>query len=429
MSLLLETPPPSSLLPVANDRPCEVSRPQQDMLFAPVELSHATRADQPFWVEATSDVAVLERHRAAWQDLADHTIEPNPFYEPWMFLPAWEAFGHQTPGVRFVLVWRRDPSPQKPSTLVGFLPLIPARGFGGLPVRLSKTWQHEFCYLCSPLVRTGQEREVLNAILDWMAKERQGLLKLCHLPGEGPLAQAIIDVGAQRGASTFVAERYNRAMLHRAEDFKTYINASMSGSSRKDARRRLRNLSALGMLETRVLSSDPPSSRASAAPVDVWIREFMQVEASGWKGRQKSALNSHPATAKYFETICRAGFERSQMTMLGLYLDGRPVAMCCNFGSGEGSYAFKTGFDEKFGKYSPGVLAEIENIRLVHELPRVRWMDSCAVAKHSVLNRLWSGQRTIQKVLISPGRRLDNVAVEFIAAMSAVRRACFGKKM
>ena len=49
----------------------------------------------------------------AWQDLADHAVEPNPFYEPWMFLPALEAW----------------PSPLKHifvedgASLVGFFPL------------------------------------------------------------------------------------------------------------------------------------------------------------------------------------------------------------------------------------------------------------------------------------------------------------------
>lgn len=376
------------------------------------------------WIEVLTDIEAVAEHCAAWQDLAANAAEPNPFYEPWMFLPAWEAFGNLATGLRCALIWDRSPDSPQPAILVGFAPLKPLRGFGGLPVRLQKMWQHDFCYLCAPLVRRGVEQEVLNALLDWAAEDRQGLLELRHVPNEGPLAQTMLDVTNQRGSHVHVVERFNRKMLQRAESFGAYVSACVPGSSYRDSQRRMRSLASRGRLETRFLSKDLPESCGPKMPADVWIRDFMRVEAAGWKGREKSALNSHPASQQYFENICRAGFERGQMTMIGLYLDNRPVAMCCNLSSGEGAFAFKTGFDEEFGKYSPGILVEFENIRLFHERPVIRWIDSCAGAHHSALARLWNGQRTIQKLLISPGRWWDNIAIESIAALAALRRAC-----
>src|SRR6266446_425938 len=41
---------------------------------------------------AIADWSLLEPLHEAWQELARVAAEPNPFYEPWMLLPALRAF-------------------------------------------------------------------------------------------------------------------------------------------------------------------------------------------------------------------------------------------------------------------------------------------------------------------------------------------------
>ena len=219
MSRVTETLPSSAPAQIARERLLELSHSSEVVSIAPVEPPPPISGKHPFWVEAIDDITVLERYRAAWQDLAHHTTEPNPFYEPWMLLPAWQAFGHEEPGTEFALVWQRDPRPKQPATLVGFVPLISRRRFGLLPLKLRRVWQHAFCYLCAPLVRRGVEQDVLESLLDWMQEQGQGLLKLRHLSAEGRLAQALIDTSHERGSAAFVVERYNRAMLRPAESY------------------------------------------------------------------------------------------------------------------------------------------------------------------------------------------------------------------
>ena len=413
-------------LPVARERPLEQSRNRNEVPFAPIEPSPPSPDNRRYWVEAIDDIESLERYRAAWQDLADHTSEPNPFYEPWMLLPAWKAFGHEVPGTKFVLVWQRASQLKRPATLVGFVPLISCRRFGFLPLRFRSVWQHAFCYLCSPLVRRGLEQEALEGLLDWAREKGQGLLKLRHLSAEGPLAQALIDITHERGSAAFVVDRYNRAMLRPAENYEDYISHSMTNHARKKLSRQQKRLSAIGRLETRVLCADPALSNGGSPDVEVWLKQFLEVEAAGWKGRELSALGIDPVTRAYFETICREAHARGRLMMLGLYLDNRPLAMKCNFLAGDGGYAFKIAFDEAYAKYSPGVLLEAENIRVVHAMPQIKWMDSCALPGHPMINRMWSERRTVQKVLVSPGRWIDNVTVDIVSALFAFRRVFKG---
>jgi hypothetical protein len=50
------------------------------------------------------DPVELRAHLPAWEDLGAHAVEPNPFYEPFMFLPAIEEFGKQSV-LQFVFVY------------------------------------------------------------------------------------------------------------------------------------------------------------------------------------------------------------------------------------------------------------------------------------------------------------------------------------
>ena len=134
-----------------------------------------------------------------------------------------------------------------------------------------------------------------------------------------------------------------------------------------------------------------------------WIDEFLRIEASGWKGERGSALASSERDRRYFTEIVISAFRRGRLLMLGLDFDGHPIARRCAFLAGEGSFAFKTAYDEEFADFSPGAMLEMDSIRQLHALPGVRWMDSCATTSNFLVNRLSNDRKTIQSVAIGAG--------------------------
>jgi hypothetical protein len=108
--------------------------------------------------------------------------------------------------------------------------------------------------------------------------------------------------------------------------------------------------------------------------------------------------------------------------MLGLFLEGRPIALKCNFLAPPGSFAFKIAFDENYARYSPGVHLEMANIEQVLAQPGLDWMDSCAIPDHFMINRLWTERRTVQTLLISTGRRFGDLAVSLIPLLRWLKR-------
>jgi CelD/BcsL family acetyltransferase involved in cellulose biosynthesis len=353
------------------------------------------RRPAEFWVELIDTPDAAEPHRAAWDDLAWHAIEPNPFYESWMLLPAWQRLaGEQT--VRLAGVYRTGARPQDPPELCGLVPLVRER-YGGWPVEAWRSWQHPFCFLCTPLVRDGVAVETLRALWSWMETERGGplLWELPHITVGGLFHQALIEVAHERGAVLPVVHQYNRALLVPAESAEAYCAATMTCHNRQELRRQRRRLNERGRVEVR--TSTP------GTPIEPWIEDFLALESAGWKGLEQTALAAAENDAAYFREIVTAAAARNQVVFLGLFLDGRPVALKVNFLAGDGGFAFKIAFDEAYAKVSPGVQLELENMEWVHGQRGLAWMDSCAKPGHFMIGRLWRERRTIQRLLVSTG--------------------------
>jgi GNAT acetyltransferase-like protein len=349
---------------------------------------------------------MLEDYVQAWEDLAADALAPNPFYEPWMLLPALAGLAKGS-DVRVVLVLTVD---QGAPILCGVFPLERTARYKGLPIAAFSLWRHIYCALCTPLIRRECARECLDAFLDWLDSERGcSLMDFNLVSGDGPFHKLLSDCLEARGQTGIVSECQNRAVLRARANADTYLNAALRRDHRKDLRRKTRRLAELGTLEF--------DSLEFGGDVDTWIEEFLELEVSGWKGRNGGAFACNESSRNYFTTIAKAAFARDQMNLLALRLNGKPVAMKCNFTAMPGSFAFKIAFDESYGEYSPGVLLELENIKRFHAQGRVEWMDSCAVPDHSMICRLWLDRLEIQSVLVPTGIAGKSV----VAALPVIR--------
>src|SRR5215813_851174 len=122
---------------------------------------------RPISVRDVRDADALEGYVEQWQELASHALEPNPFYESWMLIPALRSFARDK-DVRVVLVFS---TVQDESILCGVFPLEKKSRYKGLPVGTFSMWQHIYCALCTPLIRAGYERECLNLLFERLDSE------------------------------------------------------------------------------------------------------------------------------------------------------------------------------------------------------------------------------------------------------------------
>ena len=96
---------------------------------------------------------------------------------------------------------------------------------------------------------------------------------------------------------------------------------------------------------------------------------------------------------------------QSRLERLTLALNDEPIAMLANFITPPGAFSYKTAFDERYARYSPGVLVQRENLELLGN-PAIDWCDSCAAADHPMIDHIWRERRPIGRLSIAIGGRV-----------------------
>lgn len=339
-------------------------------------------------VDVVTDPRDLARHVDDWQQLASRAGEDNVFYEPWHLLAALETVAVDA-GTCFVFVYRERAGGRR---LIGFFPFTEHAAFKRLPVRRLSLMRHIYCFLCTPLVDEADRDACLAGFAAWAAA-RRCLFEFGTISTElaTPLAAALESANMQ----VHEFGRHERAFFGRHRDASQYFEKAMSKKSRKDLRRKRRRLEDFGSLEFRALRPGAPPGR--------WIEQFLDMERRGWKGRARTALACAEDDRRFFERVARLAHDENRLDMSGLFLDGRPIAMSCKFRARDGVFAFKIAFDERYARYSPGLLLEMLYIAEARKNGQPRWLDSCASPGHLMANRVWLDRRGIVTLTAAAG--------------------------
>ena len=337
----------------------------------------------------------LECFVPAWEQLAREALEPNPFYEPWMLLPALEAFSAGQ-DLRVALVWRGE-------RLVGLFPFQRIARYRGLPAAALAAWRHPHCLLCTPLVRASNARYAVDALLDATGAS---VLEWSYVPAGEPFHRTLSEALAARGRRPLVSRSYERPLLRKG-------TATVSGQLRRKLAKSERSLRKQGALTYVALTPRDDIGR--------WIDEFLRLEARGWKGRQGSAMACAEANRTYFTRTVAAAFHRGRLAACGIDLDGRPLARRFSFLGGGGAYAFKIAYDEAFAEASPGVMLEHYNLAQVEADARIEWMDSFTDGPSLAVERMWPARRTLQTLAVGTGA-WGELAVAALPALRWLRR-------
>lgn len=349
----------------------------------------------------------LSGEALAWDALARCAAEPNPFFESWYLLPALMVFdpAGQVRLLRF----------EAGGELAGLLPIIRSPRYYRWPIPNLSSWLHANCFLGAPLVAAGLEREFWRALLPWADRTagKALFLHLGHMPIGGPLYDALSDVLAEQNRKAALVHREERALLATNETPETYFEAALSGKKRKELRRQFARLSEQG--EVRV------QRQHDSADLDEWIAQFLALENAGWKGVAGSALAADPATAHLFRESLHGAAAQGRLERLTLRVDGAPIAMLATFLTPPGAYSYKTAFDERFARFSPGVLLQRENLAIL-ERGDIAWSDSCAAADHPMIDHIWRERRAIGRLSIAIGGPLRRALFGRLAALELGRK-------
>ncbi len=364
-------------------------------MHAPLSNASGTQ-----WCGLSALMPLAEEIRA----LAARSAESNVFYEPAFMLAAAQVFGS---GAGAVLV--RSAA----GRLTGLFPARIERPQGGL-VPMLTGWTHPFAPLGVPLVDRDDPEATIAAWLDHLAHNRTmpALLLMPFVPEQGAFARAFDAVLSRSGRASAIFDRHQRALLDPGAERGGYLERAVSAGRRKEMRRQRRRLEEFGPV-TFVSTSDPDGIAAA-------LKDFLVLEASGWKGVAGTAIVDDPAVKAFVQTAVAGLAAEGHARIDRLMLDGRAVAVTVTLQSGDTAWCWKIAYNEGMARFSPGVHLICELTERLAADGGVARTNSCATAGHPMIDHVWRERLTLSDRLVS----LKASAVPFTLAsgLESLRR-------
>ncbi len=341
----------------------------------------------------------LEQMDAAqddWADLADRALEPNAFYEPGFALPAARHFP-VSDRPRFIVV--RNGA----GRMTGLFPIMTANPLTG--DGLTRLWLHKQAALATPLVDRDAAPETIEAFLDWMERQGQSTgVVFSRMPADGRFRSALEQAAGRAARNVKMLDFYQRAALLPGGDADALCARAGSRKKLAEMRRQARRLREMGRLTV--------ESHETADEIRVAAEEFMTLEASGWKAG-RGALLSEPALATFLRSATRMLARGKRCRIQSLRLDGRAIAMAIVLESQGRSYWWKIAFDERLRSQAPGIQLAYELTKAHLDRPGFRMADSCAIANHPMIDKLWPDRVGVCDLAVSLRARRER---DFLAS-------------
>lgn len=297
-----------------------------------------------------------------------------------------------------------------PSRLIGLMPVVSLWRAWRIPLPALVS-AHPYGTLCSPLLDRDAAVDAAARLLMQARNAGAHALVLRDVALDGPAMNALVEAMRRDGLAPRVLQSYARASLDATQSADQLLRDALGGKKLKELRRQRNRLAEHG-----IVSFDVARTREE---VEAALETFLQLEASGWKGKRGTALVQNDGDATFIRRAAPALAETGQCEIITLRAGQTQVTSGIVLRHQDRAFFFKLGIDERFAKYSPGVQLTLE---LTHHLcadPAIASADSTASADHPMINPIWRGRFAIGDVLV-PLRRNDPM-VALIHAMLVAR--------
>lgn len=322
----------------------------------------------------------------AWSSLCSRAIEPNAFYSPEWAL----AVTRHVPGdenIKALLAWD-NPAKKK---LIGFLPVTSTWRALKLPLPVLVTW-HGYAPLATPLLDKDFAVEAASGVLRAAKEAGAQALLISILTEHGPAAEAFRTALAKDGRTVRILHSDERALFDATADADAALQDALGSKKLKELRRQRNRLADDG--EVRFSVSVSPQQTEAA------LEKFMQLEAAGWKGTRGTALGAKESLSRFIKEAARKLAPQGNFEVATLARGAETIAAGLVVRHGERAYFFKTAYDERLSKSSPGVQLALELTKFFCADETVKSVDSTATADHPMINHIWKGRLAFSETLI-----------------------------
>ncbi|RMI11032.1 GNAT family N-acetyltransferase [Sinorhizobium meliloti] len=343
--------------------------------------------------------------------LSNRAIEQNVFFTGRFLAPAMPRLEDRV--IRLAVI--RDQSEQR-SRLRFLMPFsIEKPGFS-IGATIIRAWSNPFGPLGTPLLDAEDAAETISNLYEALAAPSAGLPPVLVLPDirlNGKFAQLARAVAIGENLPLTVTDTFSRPMLESLLDGPTYLREAVSSQHLRELKRQWNNPAKQGALVYNV----------ARQPDEIRLRmeEFLVLEASGWKGRERSAMIMDRFRAAFAREAVNNLAEADSVRIHTLDLDGKAIATVIVLLMAGEAFAWKTAYDERFAKYSPGKLLVAELTEWHLDDANIIRSDSCAVPDHPVMSRLWQEREEMGTLVIGLAQNRDRDVRQVAAQLHLYR--------
>lgn len=287
-------------------------------------------------------VGEFERLAAAWDGLVASLHRPTPFLHSAWLLPWWERCGAgQTMHVEAAFAG---------GELVGGIPLELERRRG---LRVARFMGRDHSALADVLAVPRRADEIVPSLVERLRRCGADYVDLFGLAGNGLLADALAHADAT------LIERVEAPVLDLRPGWDEVYCSKTSSRRRSLHRRRRRQLEELGGLEVLVLREEEELAEA--------LGDLFRIHDLRWHGRPDRSGFTTRLGKPFNEEVLRRFARLGMARVVLLRIDGNPVAFQYFFLFERRMFFYRLAFDPALARYSPGLVATLEAIRVAAE--------------------------------------------------------------
>lgn len=240
----------------------------------------------------------------------------------------------------------RVADPARPGKVAALAPLCRSDG------ALARWRLAGACEVFEPADALYDSVESVNRLAALIAADGRPL-SFDRVPAASPFIAAIRT--AMRGRGLVVVRPATPCPTIPLDQAWTDPESCFNAGRRSDFRRAARRAQSLGTVTFDVLSPAPDA-------FDALFDEALRVELCGWKQEAGTAMAVDPHKQRFFREFFRTACATGNFRIAFMHIDGVAVAMQMALEWQGRFWLFKIGYDESFGKCSPGTLLMLHTL-------------------------------------------------------------------
>jgi CelD/BcsL family acetyltransferase involved in cellulose biosynthesis len=307
-------------------------------------------------LEIVSGPDGLRRLTPAWEELVARIEQPRFFHQPAWYRGYLESLAPEPDSTLFCAVWVED-------QLEAIVPLTRIRRPGAVGLELPR---HPHMPLADVVVaRSEHLSEYLSLVLQGLARDRPegwDFIRFAGILVHAPLYRTL--AGGEYSSRLHYATGHCDYLEICPYDEMFRRTSSNYRSNLRRARKRLAEL------------PDVHHTRSvAAADLARDFETFLELENSGWKGSQGTAIQVDDRLTEFYRNLTRDFGEDGNCEIHTLWSGSKPLAAEFLLRTSDTLYQLKLAYDEEFSQYAPGNLLLERILQQCHQRGDVRYLN------------------------------------------------------